>query len=235
MPYEKLKTPLNVLLIGLFLTILVAFESLYFVPWAPYFIIYAILAIILPLIVGSYKFGNLITILKNHIRIFLTLIILSIALLYLIDLIYVNSLRALGLFGNPYYDLSAALDLLAETAAVKFGIDADTAKLIYALYILLWAPIGEELFYRGYMYGELKKKTNIIPATLISTFFFGIRHSTHFLFLLPDFPLVAALYWALHAFIFGIIMVYAYEKTDSLYIPMLIHFLFNLIQALLPT
>jgi len=105
--------------------------------------------------------------------------------------------------------------------------------LIYAMYVLIWAPIGEELFYRGYVYGELREKYGFAISTLISSFFFGIRHSTHFLLLLPSFPTVSATYWTVSTFFFDIIMVYAYEKSDSLYTPMLIHFLVNVISIML--
>ena len=227
---KTLKQPSYVILIGLILTIVVAIESLYVVPWSPYFLIYALLAIMIPIYTKSYKFGNFRECFHGtKMKIFVITLVTGLIIAVGLDVATNEFLASVRLINNPYYSLPAALQNLAEIAGIKFGITTTDAILIYALYIIFWAPIGEELFYRGYMYGELKGRYGKIYAALISTFFFGVRHSTHMLFL-PTYPLVAGLYWASSAFIFGLIMVYAYDKTDSLYIPMIAHFLINLIQ-----
>ena len=232
MSLEKLKEPNYAILFAIFMTVLVAIESLYPVPWAPYFLIYAILAIVVPLIIKSYRFRNLKEAFSTkNLKVMIIIFIITILVVFILDFIYIAILSAMNLVGDPFYDLSAALEELANAAAIKFNITPSDAKLIYAIYVLIWAPIGEEIFYRGYLYGELKKKYGIALSAIISTFLFGIRHSVHFLFLLPNFTTIAALYWAFHAFIFGLIMVYTYEKTDTLYIPMILHFLTNLVQA----
>ena len=227
----SLKQPLYVILIGLVLTVIVAVESLYPIPWSPYFLIYAALAIAIPLYTKSYKFGSFSDNFRGHkLKIFIVVLVVGIILTIGLDTLTNTILTNAGLADNPYYSLPAALVALAESAGIKFGITTTTAMLIYAFYIIIWAPIGEELFYRGYVYGELKEKYGLLGATLISTFFFGIRHATHMLFL-PTYPLIAGLYWAFSAFVFGLVMVYAYEKTESLYVPMIVHLIVNLIQA----
>lgn len=229
MSVEKLKDPNMAILVTIVLTVIVAIESLYFVPWAPYFLIYSALAIIIPLYTKSYKFGRITEIFKDEkLKFFIVALIAAFAYSLIMDNLYALILESSGLKNNPYFDLNAALVELATAAGLKFGISTFDAILIYAIYVIIWAPIGEELLYRGYLYGEMKKKYGILVSTIVSTFFFGIRHTVHFL-MLPNFPLVSALYWALHAFIFGLIMVYAYEKTDTLYAPMIIHFLANLL------
>ena len=210
------------------LTLIVLFESLYFVPWSPYFLIYAILAIIIPAKLGTYRFGKFGEELKRNLRPFLIFLIIAIIYVLAMDTVYDLIITTMGAKGNTLIDFNAALNLLAEKAGEKFHITTENAKLVYAIYILIWAPIGEELFYRGYLFNIIKEKTNLVSGVLVSSFFFGIRHMTHFFFLNPT-PILPGLWWATHAFFFGIIMAYSYEKTNTLYVPMIIHFITNLI------
>jgi len=231
---DQLLAPSYILLLGLVLTIIVALESLYYVPWSPYFLIYAILAIILPVYVKSYKFGPLkLAFSKENIQRFIVFFLTIFIVLYIIEFCYNYILSIYGLYSDTYYNLDRALEALANKAGFKFGISAETAIGIYAIYVIVWAPIGEELFYRGYMFGGLRKKYSFNTSAIVSSLFFGVRHMTHFIFILPLYPLCAAIYWAIHTFIFGLIISHAYEKTDTLYVPILIHFLYNLIDAII--
>ncbi len=223
----------GVVVTGTVLTLIVLVESI-FPPWAPYFIFYAFLAIVIPLALHTYQFGSFWAVWKTHWR--LTLGIFVIALIWdegIITWLYERVLALLGLGDNPFYSLNAALEVLAETAALKFGITSDTALMLYALFILIWAPIGEELFYRGYMQGVLRRFGSFKMSALVSAGFFGIRHVTHLFFLWPNVPVVAAVNWALGAFVFGLLMSYLYEKTRSLYPLMVVHAAINLVEIVL--
>ena len=226
-----LRRPWVVVALAIVLTILVWLES-FLAPWAPYFLFYAALAVAVPAWTRSYRFNGLKTVLRERWKWLLACLALTLAVDLGLSLAYGLALEALGLAGDPYYDLGAALEALARVAASRFGITIEQAILIYALYVLIWAPVGEELFYRGYMYGELEERLGLPAAVGISTFFFGIRHATHFALLSP-FPLAAAFWWAFHAFCFGLVMVYAYRKVGSLYAPMLAHFIANLVSVAL--
>ncbi len=117
---------------GIVLTLVVLVESI-FPPWAPYFIFYAFLAIVIPLALRTYQFGSFWAVWKTHWR--LTLGIFVIALIWdegIITWLYERVLALLGLGDNPFYSLNAALEVLAETAALKFGITSDTALMLYA-------------------------------------------------------------------------------------------------------
>jgi membrane protease YdiL (CAAX protease family) len=137
--------------------------------------------------------------------------------------LYEQILVAVGVSDDAFYSLTVAIDRLAAMAGVKFGVTYDVAIMIYAFFIVIWAPIGEELLYRGYIQGTLRQTRSFKVSTLISATFFGIRHATHMFFLWPDVPVVAATVWVVSAFVFGLFMSYLYEKTSSLYPPMLIH------------
>lgn len=224
---------IGVISVGTILTLIVLIESI-FPPWAPYFILYAVLAILIPLALRTYQFGAFGTVLKNHWK--LTLGIFAIAVIWDMGVttwLYERILASLGVSGDPFYSLNAALEALADAASLKFGITSDTAMMLYALFILIWAPVGEELFYRGYMQGTLRQSQSFTVSALVSAAFFSIRHATHFFFLWPDVPIVAAASWVAGTFVFGLLMSYLYEKTRSLYPPMLVHVGINLVEIVL--
>lgn len=219
----------GVVLTAILLTLTVLAESI-LTSWAPYFIIYAVLAIVIPLWLKTYTFHSFYQVFCNNryfiMVIFLLTVIWDLGIMtWLVDQI----LTHLSLSTDPYYSLNAALQLLAEKAGKRFDITADHAIMLYALFILLWAPIGEELYYRGYMQGVLRKKHSFLYAAMISAAFFGIRHATHLFFLWPLLPVGAMAFWVISAFVFGLLMSYLYEKTNSLYPPILIHFMVNFI------
>jgi membrane protease YdiL (CAAX protease family) len=224
---------LGVMVIATLLTALVLVESI-FPPWAPYFIIYAALAIAIPLTLRTYRFGSFGTVMKSHWK--LILVVFVIAVVWdegISTWLYERILASLGLGANPFYSLNAALAALAETAARKFDITSYQAMLLYAMFILIWAPVGEELFYRGYIQGVLRGRLGFKASALVSAAFFGLRHATHLFFLWPHVPLMAAASWVIGAFVFGLLMSYLYEKTDSLVPPILVHFGVNLFEIVL--
>jgi membrane protease YdiL (CAAX protease family) len=217
---------------GIGLTLIVLAESI-FPPWAPYFVVYALLAIAIPVALGTYQFGSLWAVLRSNWKLILGLFI--IVLIWdegITTWLYERALAALGLGGNPFYSLNAALETLAAAAALKFGITPDTAMMLYALFIVVWAPVGEELFYRGYIQGVLRQSWGFKASALVSAAFFGLRHATHLFFLWPNVPWVAAGSWVAGAFVFGLLMSYLYEKTRSLYPLMLVHAAVNLIELI---
>ena len=104
------------------------------------------------------------------------------------------------------------------------GIDIDSvdvtpsAFLFSAIASIIFAPIIEELVFRGVLFNRLKIRIGIIGAMLISSFLFAIGH---------DFGGITS------AFLFGICMCIIYLKTDNIFITMSIHFLNNVIATLL--
>lgn len=97
--------------------------------------------------------------------------------------------------------LAAQLEVPSEALMNLLGISAQTenaaggdATAALLLYICLLAPLLEELIFRGVLLGSLKKY-GMLPAIVVSAFFFGIMHH--------DF------YQGLSAFLGGIIYGYA--------------------------
>ncbi len=75
------------------------------------------------------------------------------------------------------------------------------------------APVCEEIVFRGYFYGVLKKFAGVWPAVVASAIVFAGAHGS----LTAMLPL----------FIFGGVLVFVYEKTGSIWAPMAVHFCFN--------
>ncbi len=86
-------------------------------------------------------------------------------------------------------------------------------QLITMAMAIFVAPITEEIFFRGFVYNILKKWSGAAPAAIASSFLFGIVHTS-----LPQLiPLT----------IFALIQCWAYEKARSLWLPIVLHMLFN--------
>ena len=86
--------------------------------------------------------------------------------------------------------------------------------LLYStLFATVLGPILEEIFFRGFMYSAIKKKTGIIGAILLSSFLFSILHTNVIGFL----PIM----------VLGILLAILYEKTGSLIPSIMVHMIHN--------
>ena len=74
-------------------------------------------------------------------------------------------------------------------------------------------PIFEEILYRGLLYNKLKQISNTFIAILISSILFAFLHISVYGFNIKIFCFVLD----------GILLTYCYEKTDSIYVPILVH------------
>jgi membrane protease YdiL (CAAX protease family) len=200
-------------------------------PWSPFYMVYALLTLALPLWLGSYRFGPIRAVKWWHwpagiVAAILFQLVGAIIFAGLVPLLFGEVL------GNPFYDIAAALPAMWETAAARLNSSPTAIQSAYLLFIFVWAGVGEELFYRGYVQGALRSLRGFRVAMLVSAVFFAARHAVQLALLWPDYPWVAAMAWVLFAFIFGVGMSYLYERTKSLYLPVFIHILFNAIPLL---
>ncbi len=81
------------------------------------------------------------------------------------------------------------------------------------------APVVEEALFRGYFYGVLKRFTSPLFSALVSGALFAVVH--------VNLPALLPL-WG-----FAIILTLAYEASRCLWVPILIHSLFNTINVIL--
>lgn len=120
--------------------------------------------------------------------------------------------------GRPNAEAMAARE---HTRDVLTGIlhgPLPTAQLVWILLLVCAVvPAGEELFFRGFVYGTLRRWGRVL-ATLLSAFFFAAVHQqvVHFL------PI----------FLLGILLALLYERSGSLLPPVLVHGVNNVVAIL---
>ena len=101
----------------------------------------------------------------------------------------------------------------------ELGIDQTTlAAVLGGILIIVFAPISEEMFFRGFVYGGLRTRMGLWPAAAISAVVFGLPHVTS-----SDLTIVPPLV------IFGLLLAWLYEYTGSLGPPIALHTINNAI------
>lgn len=96
-------------------------------------------------------------------------------------------------------------------AANSSAIDGSVLSWITAV---LMAPVLEEIVFRGLMYTRLKKGLPAIAAVIVTSLAFGIAHGT--------------IIWAIYTFIFSLVLIWVFEKFQSLTACILLHMAYNL-------
>lgn len=140
------------------------------------------------------------------------------------EILYVFAINLL--FAFLFTCLVSGLDLLMGFYDPSWvtGFDIDTVDITAgALFFeivasIIFAPILEELIFRGVLFNRLKIRVGIVPAMLISSFLFGIGH---------NFGAITS------AFLFGMCMCILYLKTDNILVPMSVHFTNNIVATVL--
>jgi membrane protease YdiL (CAAX protease family)/uncharacterized RDD family membrane protein YckC len=126
---------------------------------------------------------------------------------------------ALGLFS--YYGVAIAYSTLItkpdqKDIARDLGLNAGLlAAIPVVVLIAVLAPIAEEIFFRGMLFGGLRKRLSTFPAAAISALVFGALHATTGITAVP--PLI----------VFGFVLALLYERTGSLVPGMIAHALNN--------
>jgi len=93
--------------------------------------------------------------------------------------------------------------------------DSDVALAILGIAIVFGAPITEEIFFRGFLFGGTRPLTGALLAALITGFIFSLAHYNPGLIL----PFTAV----------GAMLALSYHRSGSLFVPIGAHFLFNLV------
>ncbi|MBQ9161598.1 MAG: CPBP family intramembrane metalloprotease [Methanobrevibacter sp.] len=141
---------------------------------------------------------------REIIYVFAINIIFACLFLYLISLLDM----ILG-FGDPTWVSIWDID----------SVSVDSSLLLFdAIASIIFAPVVEELIFRGILFNRLKIRIGIIPAMILSSFLFGIGH---------DFGGITS------AFLFGMCMCILYLKTDNILIPISVHFINNVVATVM--
>lgn len=92
-------------------------------------------------------------------------------------------------------------------------------KVVMLIMAVIVAPITEECCFRGFVYTILRRYCGTLLAALSSALLFGAIHTSLAQFL----PL----------FMFGLVQCFLYEKFRTLWVPIILHMLFNGASSLL--
>jgi membrane protease YdiL (CAAX protease family) len=108
---------------------------------------------------------------------------------------------------------SLGAEKMQETVKLLQESTNPQALALMAFAAVVAAPLCEEIVFRGYLYPVAKRFSGQWVAALSSSLLFACAHGS-----------LSAL---LPLFLFGIVLVYIYEKTGSLWAPVAVHFCFN--------
>jgi membrane protease YdiL (CAAX protease family) len=102
------------------------------------------------------------------------------------------------------------------TRDLGFG-EGDFGSIAAGLLIVVVAPVSEEIFFRGFLFGGLRRGTSFVVAALVSSGIWGLFHYTG-----PgSWGVVVQLT------VFGLALAWVYERTGSLWPPIALHVLNN--------
>lgn len=127
---------------------------------------------------------------------------------YLTVLVYTALVE---LFGLEFLESPSQLpsDLFDHTAVV----------VLMGIAVMIAAPIAEEVLFRGFLFGGLRRYWGFVPAALVSGAVFSLAHG--YIGLIIPFMLV------------GAVLAFVYERSGSLLTAIATHFIFNAVSYLL--
>lgn len=116
--------------------------------------------------------------------------------------------------------LNPLLDPDQEDVTRELGVDDESAgALITAgLLIVVAAPVSEEIFFRGFMFAGFRRRMPMIVAAALSAVFWGSLHLSG-----------GNIGVAVQLSVFGVILALLYERTGTLWAPILAHMINNAI------
>jgi membrane protease YdiL (CAAX protease family) len=127
---------------------------------------------------------------------------------------YVASIFFVGLYGVLVNALD--IDVLKPSEQIPKDFFAhDWLIAMLGIAVVLAAPVAEEVFFRGFVFGGLRRRLPFVLAASISGVLFSLAHADPGLVL--PFTIV------------GIVLAYAYERSGTLLASIGVHCLFNLI------
>jgi len=80
------------------------------------------------------------------------------------------------------------------------------------------APAAEEMLFRGVLYGWLRRRWGPLAAIILSSLAFGAAHINP--------------YWAAYVAVVGVVLAVIYEKSGSLWPPILLHMSYNSVSVI---
>ena len=229
------RTTIGVLVVSFALMVVAGLENGP-APWSPYYVVYAALATLLPLRWKTYRFGPLKAVpwWMWAAAPILAILLQAVASI-IVNIVYAQIVVKLGgpeRLDDPVVGVPAMFQAMYAAASMKLGIDIETVRVTYLAFLVGWAGFGEEVYFRGYVQGVLRERKGARYAILVAAALFAVRHYMQMGLLFPKYPVFAATAWVAMAFPVGIVLGIIYERTKSLWIPVVVHYLFNIVPFL---
>ncbi len=109
--------------------------------------------------------------------------------------------------------------LIPSYSEISNQLATARVSVLQLIITIVLIPIYEEIFYRGIIFGYLKKEFNIIVSVIVQALVFGFMHLN----------LVQGIY----TFIFGIVLALVYMYSNSILGNITVHITFNLLGILI--
>ncbi|SDP50584.1 CPBP family intramembrane glutamic endopeptidase [Clostridium gasigenes] len=123
----------------------------------------------------------------------------------------------------------SGIDMNTSLNQVKNEVSFKT-DIFYSMFVaLIYAPIVEEVVFRGVVYKSIKRNYGGFKAILISSFLFGAMHVMNSFNNLSFSELI---YFSIY-FIMGIALGISYEYTNSIWGSIINHFIWNFITLII--
>lgn len=120
----------------------------------------------------------------------------------------------LGLAGLSAWILAPFTSEMIEDTLTPTGLDWPGAIWGEAFIAVVLAPVGEEILFRGFLYGGLSRKMHSIGAMVISSLVFAVSHQYS----------ISGLVFVL---LYGFVFCWLYKRTGSLWPGILAHGFYN--------
>ncbi|GAA0179224.1 hypothetical protein SH2C18_21310 [Clostridium sediminicola] len=106
------------------------------------------------------------------------------------------------------------ITIFPDYAEVSNTYSMAAKSIIGILGIIVFAPILEEILFRGMIFNRMREDMNVVLAAILQAIIFGMMHGNMLQFF--------------YTFALALIMAYVYVKTDSLWMSILVHITYNL-------
>lgn len=159
---------------------------------------------------------------------FYVLVFIAPVFIYIWKVLKSNPFSYLKLYKNSLKGIILGVIISTFIAVIffiknRFIIDFNSAKA-YAILGLVLAGLFEEIPFRGFYLREFKARIGFWKANIITSFLFAISHFEKII--TGDFFQIVIL------FIIGIWLGFIYEKVKSLWAPIIVHSVFNVLTVL---
>jgi len=98
------------------------------------------------------------------------------------------------------------------------GVEHPWSSLLFVTIVLLFGAVGEEMLFHGYAFQLLIRSVGVFATILPAAILFGIAHTGN---------LNANLLGIINTVLWGVLLGYAYWRTEALWLPIGLHFGWN--------